>query len=138
MELSFFIFKIIFISAIFAITLLIAMYATLAERKTAAFLQDRIGPNRAGIGGILQPLADGVKFFFKEEIIPEQSSKFLFILGPCIALLTAGMTSAVIPWGDKLIINGKEYLLQAADVNIGVLYIFGVVSIGVYGIMIGG
>jgi NADH-quinone oxidoreductase subunit H len=130
--------KIIIIVSVFLISLLIAMYSTYAERKVAAFMQDRIGPNRAGPFGILQPLADGVKMFMKEEIIPDVSNKFLFILGPCLAMLTACMTSAVIPWGKGLTINGTLYELQAADVNIGILYIFGVVSIGVYGIMIGG
>src|SRR5215216_6641183 len=129
------IFKISLIVSIFGITLLIAMYSTYAERKVAAFMQDRIGPNRAGPFGILQPLADGVKMFMKEEIIPNVSNKFLFILGPCLAMLTACMTSAVIPWGRGLAIDGVVYELQAADVNIGLLYIFGVVSIGVYGIM---
>ncbi len=130
--------KIIIIVSVFLISLLIAMYSTYAERKVAAFMQDRLGPNRAGPFGILQPLADGVKMFMKEEIIPDVSNKFLFILGPCLAMLTACMTSAVIPWGRGITINGNFYQLQAADVNIGILYIFGVVSIGVYGIMIGG
>jgi len=130
--------KIIIIVAVFSISLLIAMYSTYAERKVAAFLQDRLGPNRAGPFGIFQPLADGLKMFMKEEIIPDVSNKFLFILGPCLAMLTACMTSAVIPWGRGITINGVFYQLQAADVNIGILYIFGVVSIGVYGIMIGG
>ncbi len=130
--------KIILIVSVFLISLLIAMYSTYAERKVAAFMQDRLGPNRAGPFGILQPLADGVKMFMKEEIIPDVSNKFLFILGPCLAMLTACMTSAVIPWGKGITINGVVYELQAADVNIGILYIFGVVSIGVYGIMIGG
>src|ERR1043165_9226984 len=130
--------KIIIIVSVFLISLLIAMYSTYAERKVAAFMQDRIGPNRAGPFGILQPVADGLKMFMKEEIIPDVSNKFLFILGPCLAMLTACMTSAVIPWGKGLTINGVFYQLQAADVNIGILYIFGVVSIGVYGIMIGG
>ncbi|HEU0064728.1 MAG TPA: NADH-quinone oxidoreductase subunit NuoH, partial [Flavisolibacter sp.] len=104
----------------------------------AAFLQDRRGPNRAGPFGILQPLADGVKLFMKEEIIPLTSSKFLFILGPMLAMITATMTSAVIPWGSTITISGHRVPLQIADVNIGILYIFGVVSLGVYGIMIGG
>ena len=78
------------------------MYATYAERKIAAFLQDRMGPNRAGPFGIFQPLADGGKLFFKEEIIPLASSKFLFILGLALAMLTAMLTSAVIPWGTPL------------------------------------
>jgi NADH-quinone oxidoreductase subunit H len=123
---------------VFVISLVIAMYSTYAERKVAAFLQDRVGPNRAGPFGILQPLADGVKMFMKEEIIPNVSNKFLFILGPSLGMMTALMTSAVIPWGPSLNIGGEEYPLQVADVNIGVLYLLGVVSIGVYGIMIGG
>jgi NADH-quinone oxidoreductase subunit H len=114
------------------------MYSTYAERKVAAFMQDRRGPNRAGPFGILQPMADGMKLFFKEEIVPNFSSKFLFILGPILAMLTAIMVSAVIPWGDKLHIFGRDVTLQIADINIGILYIFGVVSLGVYGIMIGG
>ena len=122
----------------FAITLLIATYSTYAERKIAAFLQDRVGPDRAGPFGILQPLADAGKFFFKEEIIPNTSDKFLFIIGPGIAMLTALMTSVVIPWGDTLDIAGRQVSLQVSDLNIGVLYVFGVVSLGVYGIMIGG
>ncbi len=130
--------KIIIIVSVFGISLLVAMYSTYAERKVAAFMQDRLGPNRAGIFGILQPVADGVKMFMKEEIIPDVSNKFLFILGPSLTMLTACMTSAVIPWGSGLTIDGVFYPLQATDVNIGILYIFGVVSIGVYGIMIGG
>jgi NADH-quinone oxidoreductase subunit H len=132
------IFKLIFVVAVFAVSLVIAMYSTYAERKVAAFFQDRIGPNRAGPFGLLQPLADGVKMFMKEEIIPSQADKALFILGPSIAMLTACMTGVVIPWGDSLVINGREYMMQITDVNIGILYVFGVVSIGVYGIMIGG
>jgi NADH-quinone oxidoreductase subunit H len=130
--------KIIIIVSVFLISLVVAMYSTYAERKVAAFMQDRLGPNRAGIFGILQPIADGVKMFMKEEIIPDVSNKFLFILGPSLSMLTACMTSAVIPWGRGVTVGGNFYPLQATDVNIGILYIFGVVSIGVYGIMIGG
>lgn len=135
---SFLIYKLILVGVIFTITLLIAAYSTYAERKVAAFLQDRIGPDRAGPFGILQPLADGLKFIMKEEIIPNVSNKLLFVLGPCIAMLTALMAGVIIPWGHTLMINGNEYSLQIADLNIGILYVFGVVSIGVYGIMIGG
>ncbi|HUR10694.1 MAG TPA: NADH-quinone oxidoreductase subunit NuoH [Flavitalea sp.] len=134
--------KLILIIGIVSVSLLIAMYETYAERKVAAVMQDRRGPNRAGPFGILQPLADGLKLFMKEEIIPNTSNKFLFILGPCLAMLTAMMTSAVIPWGGQLhftLFNQDRYVsLQIADINIGVLYIFGVVSMGVYGVMIGG
>jgi NADH-quinone oxidoreductase subunit H len=131
-------YKAILILVVFGLTLFVAAYSTYAERKVAAFLQDRLGPDRAGPFGILQPLADGLKFFMKEEIIPVVSNKLLFILGPSIAMLTALMAGVVIPWGNTLLIDGKEYALQIADVNIGILYVFGVVSIGVYGIMIGG
>jgi NADH-quinone oxidoreductase subunit H len=130
--------KFALIVIIFLISLLIAMYSTYAERKIAAFLQDRVGPNRAGPFGILQPLADGAKMFMKEEIIPTNSNKFLFIVGPSLAIMTACIGSAVIPWGQTLAIGSYRLDLQVTDINVGVLYIFGVVSLGVYGIMIGG
>jgi NADH-quinone oxidoreductase subunit H len=126
------------IALIVTIALVVAMYSTYAERKIAAFLQDRRGPNRAGPFGLLQPLADGVKLFMKEEIIPTSASRLLFILGPMLAMITATMTSAVIPWGPQTTFFGHSMPMQIADINIGVLYIFGVVSLGVYGIMIGG
>jgi NADH-quinone oxidoreductase subunit H len=129
--------KLVLIVIVVMSSLVIAMYTTFGERKVAAIMQDRRGPNRAGPFGLLQPLADGLKLFFKEEIIPNLSSKFLFILGPCLAMLTAMMTGAVIPWGDKVHFFGRDISLQIADVNIGILYVFGVVSMGVYGIMIG-
>src|SRR5580765_8533333 len=130
--------KAVLISIIIAVSLVVAMYETWAERKVAAVIQDRRGPNRAGPIGILQPLADGLKLFMKEEIVPNLSNKFLFILGPGIAMLTAMMTSAVVPWGGTIHAFGRDISLQIADVNIGILYIFGVVSMGVYGVMIGG
>jgi NADH-quinone oxidoreductase subunit H len=138
MDSAFIIEKSIFIVVIFAITMIMAMYSTWAERKVAAYLQDRVGPNRAGWGGLLQPLADGMKLFAKEEFEPNTKNKFLFFVGPAIAMSTALMTSAVIPWGDKLEIFGRTVILQATDTDSALLYIFAVVSLGVYGIMIGG
>jgi NADH-quinone oxidoreductase subunit H len=138
MELSAIIIKFVLVFIIFAISLVIAMYSTYAERKIAAFFQDRIGPNRAGPWGLLQPLADGGKMFLKEEIIPTNASGFLFIVGPSLAIMTACIGSAVIPWGQKITIGSNVIDLQVADINVGILYIFGVVSLGVYGVMIGG
>ncbi len=130
--------KFILIAIIISVSLLIAMYETYGERKVAAFIQDRRGPSRAGPFGILQPVADGLKLFMKEEIIPNLSNRFLFVLGPGVAMLTAMMTSAVVPWSSHLDLFGRHIELQVADVNIGILYVFGVVSMGVYGVMIGG
>lgn len=130
--------KSILVAILTLITLGIAAYSTYGERKVAAFMQDRIGPNRAGKFGLLQPLADAGKLFFKEEFIPVKAEKWLFILGPAVAMVTATITSAVIPWGTEIPMFGRNVQLQVADVNIGVLYIMGVVSVGVYGIMIGG
>jgi NADH-quinone oxidoreductase subunit H len=138
MDIAFIIEKLILISAILGISLVIAMYTTLAERKFAGFFQDRVGPNRAGPWGLLQPLADGVKLFTKEEIIPTHASTFLFVLGPSLSMFTACITTAVIPWGQDLFLFGRQISLQVADINVGVLYVFGVVSLGVYGVMIGG
>ncbi|MGJ1433365.1 NADH-quinone oxidoreductase subunit NuoH [Sphingobacterium spiritivorum] len=138
METAFIIEKSVLVVIIFVVTLVIAMYSTLAERKIAGFMQDRYGPDRAGIFGLLQPLCDGGKFFFKEEIIPAGAHKVLFILGPTIAIITACISSAIIPWGQTLTIGERTISLQVADINVGVLYVFGVVALGVYGIMLGG
>ena len=138
MDLTVLLVKGIIILVIFGVTLLIATYSTYAERKVAGFLQDRLGPNRAGPWGLLQPIADAGKMFFKEDFIPSQANKWLFIMGPSLAMLTALMSSAVIPFGDSIKFGEYTVSLQAIEINIGVLYIFGVVSLGVYGIMVGG
>ncbi len=130
--------KLILIAVIIFASLGIALYMTYGERKIAAALQDRPGPNRAGPFGLFQPFADGLKLIMKEEIIPVNANKVLFILGPGLAMTAALMTCAVIPWGDRIIVMGRTVALQIADINIGILYVFGVVSLGVYGIMIGG
>ena len=138
MELAFVIEKFVLITVIFLISLTVAAYSTLAERKVAGYLQDRVGPNRAGWGGMFQPLADGLKMFMKEEIIPTDSNRFLFIAGPSLALLTALLGSAVIPWAPDIVFGDYIIPVQVADINVGILYIFGIVSLGVYGLMIGG
>lgn len=131
--------KAILIAAIIGLSFFIAMYTTYAERKVAAWLQDRRGPNRAGPFGILQPLADGGKLFFKEEIIPLASNRFLFVLGPALAMITALVTSTVIPWAAPFVTKaGNIFPMQVADVDMGILLVFSVVSVGVYGIMLGG
>jgi NADH-quinone oxidoreductase subunit H len=138
MPIDILLFKLLLCGIIFVVSLAVAAYATWGERKFAAVLQDRVGPSRAGPFGLLQPVADGVKMFMKEEMLPTKSNKFLFILGPCLFMLTACMVSTVIPWGGDLTIDGAVYSLQITDINIGILYMFGVVSLGIYGIMIGG
>ena len=130
--------KSILVIVLFAITLTIAAYSTYGERKIAAFLQDRLGPNRAGPFGLLQPLADGVKFFTKEDFMPNAAERWLYILAPGAFMFVACMTSAVIPWGTELTWFAKPVELQVTDLNVGVLYILGFTSLGVYGIMIGG
>src|SRR3954464_5897790 len=104
---TYIIYKIILVVVVFGISLVVAMYSTYAERKVAAFLQDRLGPDRAGPFGILQPLADGVKMFMKEEIIPSNSNKWLFMVGPGLAMLTACIGTAVIPWGSAVTIGDR-------------------------------
>lgn len=131
-------FKIILVLALFLLSLTVAAYSTWGERKVAAALQDRIGPNRAGPWGLLQPLADGGKFFFKEDFTPTGADKFLFILGPSITMFVSLITGAVIPWGKSLNVGGQSFDLQVANVDVGVLFLIGMVSIGVYGMMIGG
>lgn len=132
------IFKTILVVSLFALSMAVAAYSTWAERKVAAIMQDRIGPNRSWKFGLLQPLCDGGKFFFKEDFIPEKAEKFLFFFGPGLVMFISLITGAVIPWGTSLNIGGISYDLQVANLDVGVLYLMGMVSIGVYGIMIGG
>lgn len=130
--------KLILVVIVFAVTLVFAMYSTWGERKVAGFIQDRYGPNRAGIFGLLQPLCDGGKLFAKEEFMPSSSNRILFALGPTVAMIVALAGTAVIPWAKELVIDGRTIIPQVADVNIGILYIVAVLSTGVYGIVLGG
>ena len=138
MDTGLFLEKFILVVILFAVSLGIAMYSTYLERKVAAWFQDRVGPDRAGPFGLLQPVADGAKMFFKEDFTPFASDKWLFIIAPGIAMFVSLITSAVIPWGPNLYAFGRDIELQVANVDIGILFIMGFVSVGVYGIMIGG
>jgi NADH-quinone oxidoreductase subunit H len=113
-------------------------YLTFYERRALARIQVRIGPNRAGPGGWLQPLADGIKLIFKEELIPAQAYKTIFMLAPIITVVPALVILGVVPWGDKVTIFGREITLYLTNINVGVLYIMSVASISVYGIVLAG
>jgi NADH-quinone oxidoreductase subunit H len=113
-------------------------YLTLYERKALARIQSRIGPNRAGPWGILQPIADAVKLIFKEELTPAKADKLIFTLAPVITVVPAVVITAVVPWGPSFKIFGYHLNLYIADVNVGVLYIMSIASIAVYGIVLSG
>ena len=113
-------------------------YTTLYERKLAARIQLRIGPNRVGPGGFLQPVADGIKLIFKEEIIPQSAYKAIFLLAPILTALPALVITAVVPWGSAVNLFGRTIPLGIADLNVGILYILSVASISVYGIVLAG
>ncbi|MEN9918056.1 MAG: NADH-quinone oxidoreductase subunit NuoH [Bacteroidota bacterium] len=138
MEIALIVEKLILIVVVFAVTLGFAMYSTWGERKVAGFIQDRYGPNRAGIFGLLQPICDGAKLFSKEEFMPASSNRILFALGPSVAMIVSLLGTAVIPWAKELVIGGYSFVPQVADINIGVLYIVAVLSTSIYGIVLGG
>jgi NADH-quinone oxidoreductase subunit H len=133
-----FIIILIKVLVIFAATLLTVLIMTLAERRVSAFMQGRLGPNRVGPYGLLQPIADGIKFLMKEDIVPAGVDKPIFILAPAIMLIPALMTFAVIPFGSDITLFGRQIPLQVADVNVGILYVLALTSIGVYGIVLAG
>jgi len=111
---------------------------TYVERRVLAFMQFRLGPNRTGPFGVLQPVADGIKLFFKEEVVPEGANKWIFVAAPGLAIVTAFLSVAVVPWGGTVTIGGREILLQIADLDIGVLYLFALSSLSVYAIVMAG
>lgn len=113
-------------------------YLTLYERRALARIQVRIGPNRAGPQGILQPIADALKLIFKEELTPARADKLLFILAPVVTVVPAMIIAAVIPWGTSLTMFGRQITLYVADINVGVLYLMAIASIAVYGIVMAG
>ena len=125
-------------SVILAVLLGVVAYCIYFERKIAAWVQDRIGPNRVGPWGLLQPIADGLKFVFKEDVVPGHVDKKLFILAPAISFLIAFIGFAAIPWGGQWSIGGSLVDIQVANPDIGLLYILGVGSMSIYGIVLGG
>jgi NADH-quinone oxidoreductase subunit H len=120
------------------IVLTAVAYLTYMERRVLGFIQKRLGPNRVGPFGLLQPLADGIKFIFKEDVIPNDVSRFLYILAPTVALIPALMTFAVIPVGENITLFGREIALHVSAVNVSVLFVFAMTSLGVYGIVLAG
>lgn len=137
--------SIIKVALLLFVVLTLVAYLTFAERRISAFIQDRVGPNRVGPFGLLQPLADGLKFIFKEDIIPERAYKPFYILAPAVALITSIVALAVIPIGEGFnttvfgLLKEPVYVkLQIADINVGLIYVFAIGSLGVYGVVLGG
>jgi NADH-quinone oxidoreductase subunit H len=120
------------------IALVIGAYMSLVERKVSAWMQDRIGPNRVGPVGLLQPIADGLKFMFKEDVVPGHVNRVLYILAPAIVLVPAFLVLAVIPFGPPMQVLGRQVQLAIADLDIGILFVFAISSLGVYGIVFAG
>lgn len=115
-----------------------ALYLILLERRVAAWIQDRCGPNRVGPMGLLQPIADTIKLLFKEEYIPRRADRVLFLLAPGLTVIPALISFAVIPWAGTLQIAGESVAVAGATVNIGIIYLVAVTSLGIYGVVLGG
>jgi len=126
------------IVGVLAVLLTTVAYTVLVERKLAAAIQNRIGPNRVGWKGLLQPVADVLKLVFKEDIVPAPANRFLHDLAPVISIIVALTTFAVVPFGNRLTVLGYDIKLQIADVNIGILYVLALTSLGVYGVTLSG
>jgi len=133
---EFIFFSFVKIVCVIAPLLLMVAYSVLAERRISAFIQDRVGPNRVGPAGVAQPVADILKFLLKEDYTPNHVRKVYFWLAPAIAMIPALLTFAVIPFGSRLGVDGPKMVI--ADLNVGILYTFGIVSLGVYGIVLAG
>jgi NADH-quinone oxidoreductase subunit H len=120
------------------VALILSAMMSLVERKVSAWMQDRIGPNRVGPGGLLQPIADGVKFLFKEQVVPGQVDRVLYLLAPAITLAPAFLVLAVIPFGPPMTVMGHSVSLAIADLDVGILFVFAISSLAVYGITLAG
>ncbi|OLE52629.1 MAG: NADH-quinone oxidoreductase subunit H [Acidobacteria bacterium 13_1_20CM_3_53_8] len=132
--------KFIAINVAFVAVLMIVAYSVLAERRVLGFIQGRLGPNRVGPGGLLQPFADLLKFILKEDIIPDKSTRFVYFLAPVIAITTALMTIVVYPFGPTIHIPFTDWYvpLVVTRMDVGLLYVLGITSVGVYGIALAG
>ncbi len=126
------------LGVVLLVLLLLAAYLVWLERKFLARLQIRYGPNRAGKFGLLQPIADTVKMLTKEDIVPAAADRFIFLLAPAVVATTALMMFAVVPFGGSLTILGQKVPLVISDLNVGLLYVFALSSLGVYGVAMGG
>ena len=130
---------IVAMTIVFLTIMLLVAFTVLAERRVLAFIQGRIGPNRVGFGGVLQPFADFIKTMMKEDLVPDQSTRFVFLLAPMIAVVTAIMTLIVYPFGPTVTIPGLgTFPLVIARFDVALLYLLGVTSVGVYGIALAG
>jgi NADH-quinone oxidoreductase subunit H len=139
MELAYFVIEnAVKVIAVFAVLMLVVAYLTLAERKILGRIQVRYGPNRVGPFGLFQPIADGIKAFFKEDLVPARADKALFVIAPMISITAAISLFAVIPFGDQIVLFGRKVSLVIANLDIGLLYVFAVASLGEYGIVLGG
>ncbi|MBI3779951.1 MAG: NADH-quinone oxidoreductase subunit NuoH [candidate division NC10 bacterium] len=126
------------IVVVFGLMLLSVAYLTWLERKVIGDIQVRLGPMRVGPHGLLQPIADAIKLMFKEDIVPQAADRWIYLLAPTLALTPAFISFAVIPFGDRIRLFGRTIDLVITDVNIGLLYVFAVASLGIYGIVLGG
>ncbi|MGB9700010.1 MAG: NADH-quinone oxidoreductase subunit NuoH [Thermodesulfobacteriota bacterium] len=135
---AFVVIAVIKVLVVFTAMLLIVAYMTLMERKVLGHMQVRYGPNRVGPFGLLQPIADGLKLFFKEDIFVPYSNRIIYTLAPAVIVITALVSYAVIPFGDSIEIWGYKIDLVVADINVGLLYLLAISSLGVYGIVMGG
>jgi NADH-quinone oxidoreductase subunit H len=133
-----FILLIVKLGLVLIVLLLVAAYLVLLERKFLARLQIRYGPNRAGKFGLLQPLADAIKMMLKEDLVPAAVDRTIFLLSPAVVAFTALLMFAVVPFGSDLMIGGKKIPLVISDLNVGVLFVFAMSSLGVYGVALGG
>jgi len=126
------------ILVVFTVCMVIVAWATWFERKVLGHVQLRYGPMRVGTHGLLQPIADGIKSFFKEELIPDNADNTLFLMAPVISIAAALSLLVVIPFGDSVTIMGTKITLYLADLDIGILYVLGISTLGSYGVIIGG